>query len=376
MRVVYTAFEGRYSDSPRALYERLRHLRPKAQHTWLCDPLHAAGFPADVRTVSHDGRKAITALETADLIVSNTHIELDWVKKPGATYLQTWHGTPLKRIHNDVLWAPEGRLAYLDRDVERWDYLLSPNHVSTPRLRDAFGFTGEVLEVGYPRNDVLSSPDAPAIRARVRAALGIPDDVTAVLYTPTWRDNEYWADGTPDVSLALDVDAFVETLGPKQWLLPRLHYMVTSRSEALDRDGVVDVSWYPDVHELYLAADVMITDYSSTMFDFAITGKPMLFYAYDLESYRDSLRGFYFDFQPLAPGPVLETSAEVIDALQHLDEVTEAYRERYATFQELFTHLDDGHATDRLRWLFAKHHRRPQLSPWPLTAVPEPSGSA
>jgi len=362
MKVVYNSFAGRYSDSPRALYERNRHRRPLAEHVWLCDPLHAAGFPADAVTVPATGPAARAALESADLIIANTHIELDWVKKPGALYLQTWHGTPLKRIHNDVLWAPPGRLAYLDRDVARWDYLVSPNEVSTPRLREAFGFTGEVLEVGYPRNDVLSAPAAAVIRARVRAALGIPDDVTAVLYTPTWRDDEYFADGTPNVQLALDVEAFVRELGPKQWLLPRLHYMVTDRSEALDREGVVDVSRYPDVHELYLAADVMITDYSSTMFDFAITGKPMLFYAYDLDSYRDSLRGFYFDFQPLAPGPVLKTSQEVIGALQNLDEVRHGYAERYETFRQLFTHLDDGHASDRLRWLYRQHTREPQLS--------------
>src|SRR3712207_5887957 len=242
-------------------------------------PPRSTLFPYTTLFRSATGPGARAALESADLIIANTHIELDWVKKPGAIYLQTWHGTPLKRIHNDVLWAPEGRLAFLDRDVARWDYLVSPNAVSTPRLREAFGFTGEVLEVGYPRNDLLSSPRAAAVRAQVRATLGIPDDVTAVLYTPTWRDDEYFADGTPNVQLALDVEGFVRELGPKHWLLPRLHYMVTERSQGLDRDGVVDVSRYPDVRELYLAADVMITDYSSTMFDFAITGKPMLFYA-------------------------------------------------------------------------------------------------
>ena len=362
MKVVYSSFDGRFSDSPRALYERMRHTRRSHQHVWLRNPLHAAGFPAGVVTVPAKGHDAVAALESADLVISNTHIEMDWVKKPGAVYVQTWHGTPLKRIHNDVLWAPEGRLAELDRDVQRWDYLISPNEVSTPRLRDAFGFTGEVLEVGYPRNDILSSPNAPAVRARVRASLGIPEDVTAVLYTPTWRDDEFYADGTPNVQLALDLDAFARELGPKQWLLPRLHYMVTDRSQPLDRPGVVDVSRYPDARELYLAADVMITDYSSTMFDFAVTGKPMLFYAYDLESYRDSLRGFYFDFEPIAPGPVLETSEEVIAALRNLREIPERYAERYRAFRELFTHLDDGHAGDRLRWLYAQRSREPQLS--------------
>jgi len=362
MNVVYDSFEGRYSDNPRALYERRFRSSSRDQHVWLCDPLHASGFPADVATVPHQGPEARAALEAADLIISNTHIELDWVKKPGAVYLQTWHGTPLKRIHNDVLWAPEGKLDELDRDVARWDYLLSPNEVSTPRLRDAFAFGGKILEVGYPRNDVLTSAAAPMVRARVRAELGIPDDVTAVLYTPTWRDDEFYADGTPNVELALDVDAFVRELGPGYALLPRLHYKVTNRAEPIDRAGVVDVSRYPDVHELYLAADVMITDYSSTMFDFAITGKPLLFFAYDLESYRDSLRGFYFDLEPLAPGPIVQTTDQVIATLQDLPQVQQRYLRRYDKFRRLFTHLEDGHAGDRLQWLYDQASWVPELS--------------
>ncbi len=360
MNVVYDAFEGRYCDNPRALFERMRYQLPGDRHTWLCDPLYADGFPADVETVPFGSRAARAALEEADLVVANTHLDFDWDKKPGAVYLQTWHGTPLKKIHHDVLWAPEGILDRLDLDVARWDYLLSPNAVSTPRLRDAFGFGGPVLEVGYPRNDVLAGPAAAAVRARVRSALGLPDHVTAVLYTPTWRDDEFYALG--DVELALDVPAFLRDLPDDVWLLPRLHYKMTGRSRAATDERVVDVSRYPDVHELYLAADVMVTDYSSTMFDFAITGKPLLFFAYDLESYRDSLRGFYFDLEPLAPGPVLRTAPQVVAALADLDAVQAAYADRYAAFQQLFAHLDDGHAGDRLKWLFRSGDRTPLLA--------------
>ena len=350
MKVVYDAFEGRYSDNPRALYERMGRERPGDSHVWLCDPRCADGFPADVATVPFGTAAARAALEDADLVVANTHLDLAWDKKPGAVYLQTWHGTPLKRIHRDVLWAPDGVLARLDADVARWDYLLSPNAVSSPRLREAFGFAGEVLEVGYPRNDLLSSADAPAVRAGVRQALGIPDGVTAVLYTPTWRDDEFYATST--VTWALDVEAFQRRLGPGYRLLPRLHYKMTGRGEPLESPAVIDVSRHPDVQELYLAADVMVTDYSSTMFDFAITGKPLLFFAYDLECYRDSLRGFYFDLEPLAPGPVLQTSDQVLTALQDLDTVRADHAGRYAEFRRRFAHLEDGRAGERLEWLF------------------------
>ena len=357
MKVVYNAFDGRYSDSPRVLYETYRDVYP-GEHVWLTDPDHQHGFPADVATVPIDSAACVEALESADLVVANTHLEMEWAKGPRTTYLQTWHGTPLKRIHNDVLWAPEGRLAWLDRDVARWDYLVSPNPVSTPRLRGAFGYHGAVLETGYPRNDVLSSPEAPTIRARVRAALGIPDGVTAVLYTPTWRDRDYFEPPAGGLHFALPLESFAAALGPEFRLLPRLHYKLTHLRPDGDVSGVVDVSYYPDVAELYLAADVLVTDYSSTMFDFAVTGKPMVFYAYDLDAYRDTLRGFYFDLEPVAPGPVVSDPDALLGALNDLHEGRVTRRRRYRRFQQTFCSLQDGHSTERLRPVYEHAARR------------------
>ena len=350
MRIVYCSFDGRYSDSPRALYQRYAH-RDHLEHVWVAHPAHRDGFPVDAVTVAPDSSGCVEALESADLVIANTHLDLHWVKKPGAVYLQTWHGTPLKRVHHDVLWAPPGRLQRLDADVERWDYLLSPNRVSTPRLRDAFRFTGPVLETGYPRNDILTSSLAGSVRARVRAALGISSETTAVLYAPTWRDDHYFGTTATQQSQPLDLDAFVGQLGPDYQLLLRLHPLMTDRTARTDHPGVVDVSYHPDPQELYLAADVLVTDYSSVMFDFAVTGKPMVFYTYDLERYRDSLRGFYFDFAPLAPGPIVRTTAEVIGQLRGFKTLQEAFADRYEQFRRTFCHLDDGNAGERLQWL-------------------------
>jgi CDP-glycerol glycerophosphotransferase len=348
MLIVYHSFEGRYADSPRALHAALERRLPDADHVWLADAAHHDGFPAGTQTLPYGSPESIEALEAADLIVANTHTDLDWTKRPGAVYLQTWHGTPLKRIHWDVLWAPDGRLERLQRDVDQWDLLVSPNHASTPLLRGAFRYEGEVLETGYPRNDVLSAPDRDAIRARVRAELGIADDTTAVLYTPTWRDDAVFAEGGKDFALDLDVDGFAERLGGDHCLLLRLHYTLTGRLAASAHESVRDVSFHADVSELYLAADVMVTDYSSTMFDFAVTGKPMLFYTYDLADYAGRLRGFYFDFAPVAPGPLLETTPELLDALADLPAVAAAHADRYAAFAERFCHLEDGRATERV----------------------------
>ncbi|MEP7091037.1 MAG: CDP-glycerol glycerophosphotransferase family protein [Nocardioidaceae bacterium] len=348
MRIVYNSFNGRFSDSPRAIFERL-HDRPGLEHLWLLDALHAGAFPDDVRTVPVDGPGAREALETADLVIANTHTEVDWDKGPATTYLQTWHGTPLKRIHNDVMLVPAGWLAYLDQDIARWDVLLSPNVVSTPRLRKAFAYEGPVWETGYPRNDLLLGPGAPAVRAAVRAELGIEDDEVVVLYAPTWRDDEKYRDDAIDVPLHLHLGALVERLdtdGRRHRVLARTHNLMSGRLHAEIAPGVLDVTDYRDVRELYLAADVLVTDYSSVMFDYVLTGKPIVFYAYDLDRFRDEIRGFYFDLLPQAPGPVVLTEDELIEALMKLD--TAPYDDRYATFRATYGHLEDGHATDRV----------------------------
>ncbi len=346
-QVVYHSFYGRYSDNPRAVFEALQH-RLDASHVWLAHPAHQDGFPVGVATVPVDSAAGQEALESADLLVSNTHVEADWHKAPHTTYLQTWHGTPLKRIHHDVLWAPPGRLSRLDEDVADWDVLLSPNAPSTPRLRQAFRYDREVLETGYPRNDALRSVDRDNLRHAGRHALGIVDDVVAVLYAPTWRDDEVFTEDRRGVPMALDLERCVERLGAGYRILARPHSAMTGRSVPPAVPGVINVSYYPDITDLYLAADVLVTDYSSAMFDFALTGRPIVFYAYDMERYRDSIRGFYFDLFPYAPGPVVLTVDDLVAALRDLPGLAREFAAPYERFATTYGHLEDGHATERV----------------------------
>lgn len=347
MKVVWQSFEGRYDDNSRVLFERWVQQRPRDSHTWLAEAAHQAAFPTDVSTVPIYGQDCVTALQHADVVVANTHTDVEWCKPDGALYVQTWHGTPLKRIHHDVLWAPPGRLDRLSRDVDRWDVLVSPNAASTPRLRQAFRYDRDVITTGYPRNDLLASADRDAVRRRVRAQFGVEDTEQAVLYTPTWRDDVYFADDAP-VALELDLDVLLKQLGPGYRVLVRAHPFVTDRLTTLGGDSVVDVSRHPDVAQLYLAADVMVTDYSSTMFDFAATGKPLIFYVYDLDRFRDTTRGFYFDLAEQAPGPLVRTQEELTTALTDLSAVTRTYAEAYEAFRREYCSLEDGHATDRV----------------------------
>jgi CDP-glycerol glycerophosphotransferase len=350
VRIVWSTYRGLYADNPRAVYEGLvARGTPEATHTWLCTAATQHTFPPGVATVRYGTADARAALEAADVVVANDCMSMSWDKQPSTTYLQTWHGTPLKRIHHDVQPARPGWLDAPDLDVARWDHLLSPNAASTERLRGAFRFRGQVHETGYPRNDVLSSPGCDAVRAEVRSRLGITEGTAAVLYAPTWRDDlvlDRAGDSAAD--LRIDLADFTARLGGDHVLLVRMHNIVADRLDLPDDLPVLDVSEEPDPSGLYLAADVLVTDYSSVMFDFAVTGKPILFFTYDLAHYRDDLRGFYVDLVDIAPGPLLGTSTELIDALADLDGVRERSAPRYARFRATFCHLEDGHATERV----------------------------
>ncbi len=366
MKVVYNSFAGRYSDSPRAIYEALVERGDDLEHVWLADPDHLDAFPASVTTVPFAGAEGVRALESADVLVSNTHVDRDWVKSPGTVYVQTWHGTPLKRIHYDAIGVPTARTQRLSDDVDRWDHLLSPNRASTGPLQRAFGYPRPLAETGYPRNDVLSSARAPEIRAAVRRRLAIGPDKTVVLYAPTWRDDLKEPDVFP---LQLDLEAFERRLGRDHVLLLRLHYFDSARVGDVESACIRNVSMLPEVSDLYLAADALLTDYSSTMFDFAITAKPIIFFTYDLAHYRDTLRGFYFDFlRDAPPGPVVDTTDQVLDAIADLPNVARQYAGAYRSFRRQFCHLEDGGSTARVLERFFTAQPAPVRAPTAVLA--------
>ncbi len=348
LTILYNSFGGRFSDSPRAIYEELVKRNFEADHVWLAKPYDSQKdpFPSDVRKkVISNGVAAREDLGSIDVIISNTYL-LGWDRSSSAIYVQTWHGTPLKRLLNDTNAPRTESFAEASRDTQRWDYFVSPNRFSTTTLAGAFQFKKEIWETGYPRNDLLNSPSASDVRNDVRDSLGIPDDKTVVLYAPTYRDDT-GSYGSFSFALELDLKRVSEQLGDDHVLLLRLHYMVRNELGELP-PGVIDVCDYEDINELYLAADVLLTDYSSVMFDFAVTGKPIIFFVYDLEKYKNELRGFYFEFETDAPGPLLRTTNEVIESLRSLPEVRQQYANLYGAFQKRFAHLDDGHATERV----------------------------
>ncbi|MGH3402641.1 MAG: bifunctional glycosyltransferase/CDP-glycerol:glycerophosphate glycerophosphotransferase [Streptosporangiaceae bacterium] len=350
--VLFISWKGKQcSDNPRGIAEELRRRGDTREHLWAVNDW-AIPVPDGATAVLAGTEDYYEAVARSACLITNDDMQDWYVKRDGQVYVQTWHGTPLKRIGFDVsqpqFISGTRYLDHLARDVAKWDLLLSPNPFSTPILRQAFRYEGEIGETGYPRNDVLFGADADRVAARVRATLGIPDGKRVIMYAPTWRDNQYYASGRYRFDFRLDLEQAWRRLGEDHVILLRGHHHMADDVPAGTRPGfVVNVTDYPDISELLLAADAVITDYSSVMFDFAPTGRPILFFTYDLEEYRDDLRGFYFDLEAEAPGPLLATSAEVIEAIANLDTVAVQYRAAYQRFAARFCPLDDGKAAAR-----------------------------
>lgn len=341
--VYLESFSGRSAnDNTLAVYWELRRRRPDLRMRWAVADL-SVEVPSGAEPVLMRSAEWWTALATSRYVVTNCWMSGKYRHRPHQRVLQTWHGTPLKLLGFDRIGTNRGE-AYRTktlREVGMWDQLIAQNPYSAEVFRRAYGFGNEVLEIGYPRNDILSGPDADVVRDRTRERLGLRDRERAVLYVPTWREN------AKGLFRELDFELLTEGLGPDVRLLVRGHSNTIRSDGAVIGDRILDVTLYPDLADLYLVADVMITDYSSTMFDFSVTGKPMIFFAPDIELYSGSLRGTYFDLQESAPGPVVGTTQEVLQAWQNLDDLAREYAPAYAAWRAKFNPYDDGHAAER-----------------------------
>ena len=204
-----------------------------------------------------------------------------------------------------------------------------------------------MLKYGYPRNDILHRPDKDKIAADIKKKIGIPEDKKIILYAPTWRDDEFYEAGKYKFTLKLDLEKMRRELGDEYVVILRTHYFIADKIDVTGmEDFVYNLSKYDDIAELYLISDILITDYSSVFFDYANLKRPMLFFTYDLDKYRDVLRGFYIDMEKDIPGPLVFTTDEIIDSVKNIEAVSEKYADVYDTFYERFCGWEDGHASE------------------------------
>ena len=350
--VVLETFRGRsVGDNPGAICRELLDRGVDLDLAWVVDDPSVV-VPEGTRALPRRSERWYDALGRARAYVGNAGAPYWFTKKTGQIHLQTWHGTPLKRIGEDrgpgdfQTWRHRRRIAL---QAAGWDAMISPSPFCSEHFRSAFRFDGRFLEVGYPRNDVLLDAErGPRLRADVRSRLGLSDADRVVLYAPTWREYVGVRDPKP---LYLDAEALVRAV-PDAVVLVRGHYNATHQADAFRGESRIhDVTRYPDIADLYLAADALVTDYSSVMFDFALTDKPQVLLVPDLDQYRDVERGFYFDLEEAAPGPMVTTTDEVAAALVADD----AYADRRKAFRERFCPWDDGRASARtVDWLLSQ----------------------
>jgi CDP-glycerol glycerophosphotransferase len=364
--MVFCTFSGKgYSDSPRAIYEYMlgEEKYKDYQFVWIFkEPERFQWLTKNRNTtlVKWASPAYEKAMAGAGYWIFNYRVSDHIWPKPEQTYVECWHGTPLKRLGYDLTaggnvmnTTSEIHQKY-DLDSAKFKYIISPSPYCSEKFTSAWNLaaTGKentILEQGYPRNDALLNATPEKVTS-IKEDLHItPADIgnkKIILYAPTWRDNQHESGKGYSYTLGVDFDRLRRELGEDFVILFRAHYLVASQFDFAAYAGFVyDVSSYPDINDLYLAADLLITDYSSVFFDYANLRKPMLFYMYDLAAYRDDIRGFYIDLSEL-PGPIVETEDELVKAIPQQMVSTE-WNDRYDAFCKKFSPFDDGQASRR-----------------------------
>lgn len=338
---VFAAYWNRgYACNPAAIHRRAEALVDGLRAVWVVKREAAAAMPPGIEVVHPATPEYFDAIARASILVNNVNWPNNVVKRDGQVHVMTHHGTPLKKMGLSLREA-EGREKSDDFDAfmkrcARWDYSIAANAFSTRAWEAAYpGLDFVSLETGYPRNDVLAAA-TPGDVARARASVGLVEGEVAVLYAPTHR--EYETDG----SELLDTGALAALLSSGHVVLARQHYLEDAAPRA-GAGSVRDVSAHASVEELCLAADVLVTDYSSIMFDYAVLDRPIVIHAPDWDVYRTK-RGTYFDLTEQRPGPITRTTEEVAAAIGAGDPGQVAR----VAFRAEFCALEDGGAADRV----------------------------
>jgi len=339
--VYLESFFGRNATcNPMAIDAELARLRPDLPRYWGVQDLSVV-VPEGAIPLVRGTKDWWRVRSSARWVVTNEWLRANFVKQPFQTVMQTWHGSMFKQIGLDRGARGKAHLALVEQERARWDMFVSQAPETTPIIKRAYDLDEQVVEIGYPRNDELRGFDD-ADRRALRDRIGIPRDTTVVMYAPTWREAVQ-----EEVSL-LDLERLGPILGPGFTLLRRGHVRSLGNSAAARAANVLDVSTYPQINHLLGVADVLITDYSSMMFDYTVTGRPIVFYTPDIDDYTDDkVRGSYFDLEERAPGPVTREVGDVVRLLRSLDAWPAEYAERYRAWEERYNVLDDGHASRR-----------------------------
>lgn len=360
--VFFEVFDGRnYTCSPKSIYEKMLTMDEFKDFKFIW-----AFNDPDKHDVIKDDRLIIVKTKTKDYYkyismskywIVNSILDESITKKNSQVYVQCWHGTPLKRLRYDievngaVLNTIEEIRKRNDRDAKKFDYFISPSKYCTEKFTSAFnlkalGKENIIIEEGYPRNDSLFNRNKKEID-KIKEKLGIPKDKKVICYLPTFRDNQHTSGVGYTYNLAIDFDSLKKKFGDEYIILFRPHYFIANKIDLSKYKGFVyNVASYDEINDIYLVSDLLITDYSSVFFDYANLNRPVIFYMYDFDDYKNNLRDFYISLDEL-PGPIVKTQKDLEKCISDVSSNTK-YKDIYKKFNAKYTYLDDGNASERV----------------------------
>ena len=361
--IFFEVYDGRnYTCSPKAIYEKMLTMKKFKDFKFIW----AFNDPSK-HDVMKDKRLVIVKTNTKDYYkyissskywIVNSIMDECITKKKGQVYVQCWHGTPLKRLRYDievngaVLNTIEEIRKRNDRDAVKFDYFISPSKYCTEKFTSAFnlialGKKNIIIEEGYPRNDSLFNRNKKDID-KIKDKLGIPKDKKVICYLPTFRDNQHTSGVGYTYNLAIDFDSLKKRFGKDYVILFKPHYFIANKIDLSKyKNFVYNVANYDEINDIYLASDLLITDYSSVFFDYANLNRPVMFYMYDFDDYKNNLRDFYISLDEL-PGPIAKTQKELEDYIVNIDKSISKYKKTYDKFNDKYNYLDDGNASERV----------------------------
>ena len=341
-KIVIANFNGRgFGCNPK--YIALELLRQKVPYeiVWLVEDMDTP-MPQGIRKAPFEGPESYYELATARVIINNVKGDLNWLKRRGQYYIQTWHGGfSFKLVEKDAMAVlPRDYISESKRNSRDTDLMLSGSKLQSREYRRAFWCTCEILERGLPRNDAYYNKTSAEID-QIRRSLNLTPETKVAMYAPTFRTGADTLE-TYGLDMARTLKLLRQHWGG-EWVLffrhhPNLHFSIDTSAEP----GLMDVSEYPDMQELVLITDVLITDYSTTIFDAACLNKTVLLFAADLEEYRQ-LRGLHPVYDTL-PYPTGYNNDEFADVIRNFNR--EEYTAKADVFLEEFGSFEDGHASE------------------------------
>lgn len=362
--ILFSTFNGKsYSDSPKAIYLYLLNNDKYKDYKfiWTFKELENHKFLEgnEKTSIVKQGTKEYEkCMQKAKYWFLNYRVADHIYPKTNQVYVQCWHGTPLKKLgydldktDNALNTLKELRYKY-NIDAKKFKYMVSPSKFATEKFITAFnlkelGKENCIIEEGYPRNDFLYNYTEIDI-ANIKKKLNIENtDKKIILYAPTWRDNQHQAGVGYTYKTEVNFEKLQKELGQDYIILFRAHYFVSNSFDFEKYKGFIyDVSKVDDINELYVISDMLITDYSSVFFDYANLRRPIIFYMYDFEHYKNDMRGFYIDLKEL-PGNITKTEDELIEEIKNIEN-NYKYDKRYKQFNKKYSYLDDSEATKRV----------------------------